>query len=224
MKQQRIVKANALQKIGGAGLIIGAILIVLALAAACAAPVTPTEKPAIDATIPAPAESVPSPAPTEALGNPKLPAASFESQIYINETIGFALDYPVQWTVNGGVISERGSQVRFLSSPEIAELAVLPEGATRVSVTVYQWDPKNDLAAFVAHQKNAWESSGFAILEEQELTLELGLPAVQFVIGTPDSSAVFLISAIGDQYVVISGEGDLELVKEIAQRLRPVSS
>jgi hypothetical protein len=79
----------------------------------------------------------------------KIPAPSFESQTYLNETVGFALDYPAGWTVTESVVGDRGSQTLLLSAPEIADLAELPEGATRVSVTVYEWDPKNDLAAFI---------------------------------------------------------------------------
>lgn len=162
-------------------------------------------------------------APTEAAPNSKLPAASFEAQPYINETAGFALDIPAGWTVNEMVIGDRGSQVQFLSSPELAEAATVPAGATRVNATIYQWDPKNDLAAFVANQKSAWESSGFTILEEEQRVLELGLPAVQFVLQTPEAQTVFLIAALGDQYLVLSGEGDLELAKEIVGRVRPIS-
>lgn len=121
------------------------------------------------------------------------------------------------------MVGERGSQVQFLSSPELAEAATLPEGATRVSATVYQWDPKNDLAAYVAQRKTAWEASGFTILEEEELILEQGLPARQFTLQTPEAVAVFLITTLGDQYLVLGGEGDLELVKEIVQRVRPIS-
>jgi hypothetical protein len=170
-----------------------------------------------------PAATEPAAAPTAEIPSGKLPATSFESRTYINETVGFALDYPAGWSVNEAVVGSRGSQVQFLSSPDLADIAVLPEGATRVSATVYQWDPKNDLAAFIANQKNAWEASGFTILEEKSLTLELGLTATQFTIQTPDANVVFLITAIGDQYVVLSGEGNLELVKEIAQRLRPIT-
>jgi hypothetical protein len=170
-----------------------------------------------------PANTEPVPAPTEAAPNPKLPAASFESQTYINEEAGFALDYPAGWTVNEVVVGPRGTQVQFLSSPDIAELATVPEGETRVNATIYQWDPKNDLAAFVANQKTAWEASGFTILEEEQLVLELGMPAVRFIVQTPEANAVFLIAALEDQYLVLSGEGDLELVKEIVQRVRPIS-
>jgi hypothetical protein len=170
-----------------------------------------------------PTNTEPAPAPTEAAPNPKLAVASFESQTYVNEKAGFALDYPAGWTVNEVVVGPRGTQVQFLSSPEIAELATLPDGATRVNATIYQWDPKGDLAAFVANQKTAWEASGFTILEEEPLVLELGLPAVRFSLQTPEANVVFLMAALDDQYLVLSGEGDPDLVNEIAQRLRPIS-
>lgn len=160
---------------------------------------------------------------TQAIPNPKLPASSFESRTYINDTAGFALDYPAGWTVNEAVVGPRGSQVQFLSSPDLTNASVLPEGAARLSATVYQWEPKNDLAAFVENQKTAWDASGFSILDEQTLTLELGLPATQFTVQTPETKVLFLITAIGDQYLVLSGEGNLELVKEIVQRVRPIS-
>jgi len=207
------------------------ILLVLSLMlswlSACRVPPTNTppapvesDAPAVPATA---AATAPVQVPTAILPSGKLPAASFESRTYINETVGFALDYPAGWSVNEAVVGSRGSQLQFLSSPELANLAVLPEGATRVTATVYQWDPKNDLAAFVANQKNAWDASGFEILEEEPITLELGLSATQFTIQTPDANVLFLVTAIGDQYLVLSGEGNLELVKEIVQRVRPIS-
>ncbi|HET9913527.1 MAG TPA: hypothetical protein VFQ13_16645 [Anaerolineales bacterium] len=192
--------------------------LIVTLLSACAVPVpVETEDPAL------PTATEPVGVPTEVVPVPKLPAVSFESQTYIDETSGFALDYPADWTVTDAMVGERGSQVQFLSSPDLANLESLPEGATRVSATIYQWDPKNDLAAYVATRKTAWEASGFTILEEGELILEQGLPAVQFTIQTPGGIALFLFTALGDQYLVLSGEGDLELVKEIVQHVRPIS-
>lgn len=189
------------------------------LLVACGAPVA--------ATTPAPTETeisaVPTDAPTEAVPGMKLPAPSFDLSTYVNEQFGFAFEYPSGWTVSEAMVGERATQVQFLSSPDLANAATLPEGATRLSATVYTWDPKNDLDAYVAQRKTAWEASGFTILEEQPLTLELGLPAVQFTIQTPDATSVFLFAAIGDRYLELSGEGDLNLVKEIVQRLRPIS-
>ena len=198
------------------------IFVSVMLLATCSAPGT-TPIP-VQTDVPAlPANTEPVPTPTEAASNPKLPPASFEAETYINEEAGFALDYPAGWTVNEVVVGDRGTQVQFLSSPEIAEMATLPEGETRVNATIYQWDPKNDLAAFVANQISAWEASGFIILEEEQLVLELGLPAVRFTVQTPEANVVFLVTALEDQYLVLSGEGDLELAKEIVQRLRPIS-
>ena len=198
------------------------IFVSVMLLATCSAPGT-TPTPVRTDLLTLPANTEPFPAPTEAVPNPKLPAASFESQTYFNEEAGFALDYPAGWTVNEVVIGDRGMQVQFLSSPAIAEMATLPEGETRTNATIYRWDPKNDLSAFVANQKSAWDASGFTVLEEEPLVLELGLPAVRFTVQTPEANMVFLVTALEDQYLVLSGEGDLELVKEIVQRVRPIS-
>jgi len=204
------------------------IFVSVMLLATCSAPGTApppvqTDVPALPVSSPQPTHTQPAPAPTEAAPNLKLPEASFESQIYVNDEAGFALDYPAGWTVNEVVIGPRGTQVQFLSSPEITEMATLPEGATRVNATIYQWEPKNDLAEFVANQMTAWEASGFTVLEEEQLVLELGLPAVKFTVQTPEANVIFLVAALEDQYLVLSGEGELELVKEIVQRVRPVS-
>jgi hypothetical protein len=181
-------------------------------------PVVPTQT-----TIPATETTLP-PTPTEdAVPQGKLPAPSFDSQPYINEEAGFALDIPTGWTINEVMVGPRGTQIQFLSKPELADAAVIPEGETRVNATIYEWDPKNDLAAYVQHRKESWEASGFSILDEQQLTLEMGLPAVLFTVQTPDTQAVFLLAALNDNYLEISGEGDLELIKTIAQRLRPIS-
>ncbi len=162
-------------------------------------------------------------APTDAAADPKLPAASFEADTYHNEEAGFALDYPAGWTVQEMVVGPRGTQVQFLSAPELADAPTLPNGATRVAATLYDWEPRNDLAAYVAHMKTAWEASGFTVLSEEERILELGLPAVEFTVQSPDVQTVYLIAALGDRYLVLSGDGDLELVKEIISRVRPIS-
>ncbi len=195
--------------------------------ATCKAPepnmVEPVEVAPTQTSIPATETTAP-PTPTEEpVSQGKLPASSFDSQPYINEAAGFALDIPTGWTITEVVIGPRGTQIQFLSKPELADAAVIPDGETRVNATIYQWDPKNDLSAYVQHRKQAWEASGFSISDEQSLTLEMGLPAVLFTIQTPDTPSVFLLAALHDSYLEISGEGNLELVKEIAQRLRPIS-
>lgn len=155
----------------------------------------------------------------------KLPAAPFESQLFLDEAVGFALDYPVGWTVTQSEIGVRGSQSVLLSVPQANEDGSLPAGATRIAITVNQWDPKNDLAAFVETRKVAWDSSGFTILDEEPVTLELGLAAVRLTTQTPEGlTTAWLIAAVGDQYLTLSGEGDLDLAQQIMLRLRPISS
>ena len=196
------------------------VLFILALSlAACAAPATSLPAP-VESTMPVPGVAV-----TEAVVEPqgKLPAPSFESQTYINEAVGFAIEYPASWTVNETALGDRGSQTQLLSTPEIAELQTLPAGATRVTIVINQWEPKNDLAAFVDVRRTAWESSGFTILDEEPLTLDFGLAAVRFTVQTADGVTVlFQFAAIGDQYISISGEGDLALVEEMMRYLRPI--
>lgn len=199
------------------------ILFVLVLSlAACSAPAAPTAAP-IENNLPVPSVSV-----TEAVVEQpqgKIAAPPFESQTYINEAVGFAIDYPAAWTANETKLGERGSQIQLLSAPELADLQTLPAGATRVTILINQWEPKNDLAAFVDVRKTAWESSGFTILDEEPLTLDLGLDAVRFTVQTTDGATVlFQFAAVGDQYLTISGEGDLVLVEQIMRYLRPVSN
>jgi hypothetical protein len=192
--------------------------------ATCSGPKPKTPEPTPTQTqLPATATPFP-PTPTET-GAPegKLPAAPFDAQVYVNEEAGFALDYPSGWTVNEQVVGPRGTQILFLSKPELADAATIPAGETRLSATVYLWDPKNDLASYVQHMKDAWSASGFTILEEQALTLELGLPAELFTLQTPDRQVVYLVTALKDQYLVIAGEGNLDLVKRIVERVRPIS-
>lgn len=201
------------------------VLVLLFLLVACNTPpatpalpdaATQTHPPVTDTAVPA--------TPTEtAVPQSKLPAAPFESQPYFNEEAGFALDIPSGWTTQETVVGPRGTQILFVSKPELAEAATMPPGETRLTATVYQWDPKNDLAAYVDHWKTAWDASGFTIVDEQELTLEQGLPAVQFTVRTAETDVVYLVTALKDQYLVLAGEGDLNLVQQIIQRLRPVS-
>jgi hypothetical protein len=73
------------------------ILIVSVLAislAACASPATEPVSAPVENNMPVPGVEV-----TEAIVEGKLPAPSFESQTYLNEAVGFALEYPAGWTL-----------------------------------------------------------------------------------------------------------------------------
>src|SRR5688572_232206 len=95
-------------------------LLLMTLLSACAgAPANKTLEPALpsdtapvptETTLPViPSDTAPAPTPTAVASNPKLPAAPFEAQTYINEEVGFALDYPSGWTVNETIVGPRGT-------------------------------------------------------------------------------------------------------------------
>ena len=94
-----------------------------------------------------------------------------------------------------------------------------------MDVTVQLWDPKGDLPAFINQRMLAWEASGIAIAAEESWTLSDSRPARAFVVsGADGAQAYFFFTTIGDDYLVLSGSGDLALLAEIAHTVRPISS
>jgi hypothetical protein len=114
----------------------------------------------------------------------------------------------------------RGGQALLLSPGSTLE--TLADGGTRVSITVYVWDPKHDLNAYVAQRKVAWDASGFAITREEQRQLADGRAAHIFMVQTPDQPSFFLLTTVGEDYLQIGGDGDLSLVEAIAHTVRPI--
>jgi hypothetical protein len=175
---------------------------------------------AVPATLPAPtavptALSTPTSEPTAA-PFPLSPTP------YRDEANGFELDYPAGWTItpNQG-IGSRGSQAQILSPGTTAE--GLAPGGTRVSITIYQWDPKNDLAAYVAQRRTAWDGGGYTIIQAGSGVLSDGRNEMHFVVEAADQQqAYFLFTMLGENYLQIAGDGDLGLIKDIALTFRPI--
>jgi len=153
---------------------------------------------------------------------PTEPPSDVFGATYRDEANGFQLDYPSNWSMDpSSVVGTRGSQAQLLSPGTTAE-SVAP-GGSRLSITVYQWDPKNDLAAYVAHWRIAWDASGFKVREGSLAVLADGRPAADFFIETQDGLlAYFLLSTAGDRYLQLAGEGDLALIEAMARTLRPL--
>ena len=120
-------------------------------------PPSPTRTP-IPTNPPLPSST---PEPTE-LPAPTAQPASFEALTYRDETAGFELDYPASWALDGGERHSRGYYVQFYSwnwqPGDVVES--IPSGETILAITVNNWDPKNDLEAFITQRKLAWEPSG----------------------------------------------------------------
>ncbi len=146
---------------------------------------------------------------------------SFVPATYTDENAGIALDYPVEWTIDpSSQVGIRGGQALLLSPGSTVD--TLADDGTRVSIITYSWDPKNDLDAYVAQRKIAWDASGFAIIEEAQWQLTDGRPAYSFVVKTPEQPTFTVFTTVGQDYLQLSGDGDSTLVEEIARTLRPL--
>ena len=169
--------------------------------------------------IPTPPVDIPSPTPTAA---PTAVPLSFTPATYKAEADGFELDYPSGWTlIPISVIGSRGAQGQVLSPGSTPE--TLSAGGTRVTITIYSWDPKNDLAAFVTQRRTAWDAGGSSIVSESKGDLLDGRKQMSFIVESPEKQQAFvLFTTLGEKYLQIAGEGNLALAEEIAHTMRPV--
>lgn len=138
---------------------------------------------------------------------------------YIDAAAGIELSYPEGWTLSGDqVVGERGSQAALLSPGSTLEMVA--DGGARIILVTYQWDPKNDLDAFIAQRKIAWDASGFIIESEESIDLGNGQKMVIFQIETTDQTKVlFAFTNSGENYLQVSGDGDLDLCREILENV-----
>jgi hypothetical protein len=122
---------------------------------------------------------------------------------------GFEFDHPTDWRIGFQESQSRGNIVQFQDAT-----------GPRLDVVVLLWDPKRDLPAYLEVRRSAFESSGI-IVKEKSLTLGDGQEAVTFLVeGVDGNQGFFFISTLHDRYLQLSGSGDLELLGEIAQRVR----
>ena len=155
-----------------------------------------------DKAMPVPVENLPTPTDE--------PGYSFEPISYVDPEYGFELLYPSTWSTPGGqVLGSRGYGINFLESDEI-----------KMSVTVYRWDPKRNLAAWSEQRELGWTSSN-SILSKTEWILQGQQIALAYVLESVSGEEVFsMLTTLGDRYFEIAGSGDLELLEEIASTVR----
>ncbi len=193
-------------------IILSVLILTLALTA-CAptVPVIEQPTPTLSPEPGPPAEPTSTAVPTLEAPAEKVPALPVESLTYADETFGLLIDFPAGWIIGEPMIlGERASQTVIAS----------PDKANQVLVTIYNWDPKNDLKAYADHRKLAWDASGFAIDSENEWVLDNGQGVMAYIVKTPEQQAFFAFAVAGDRYLEFSGNGDLALIEQIALTLR----
>lgn len=189
-------------------------LILIVLLAACNTAVpTPVNEQPVESTIPA--------LPTETATTTRTPAISLTT--YQDTASGFSFDYPTGWMLDKIVLGTRapvGYQITSWSH-DPGLISEVPADGTIIDIAVQQWDPKGDLMAFVESRKQAWDASGITITKTEDITLGNNMPAkIFFIQGTDGSEGYFLISTLGDNYLVVSGNGDLQQIDLIARSIR----
>lgn len=157
---------------------------------------------------------MPRPTPIETEAQPKT-GISFEVATYRDESAGFELDYPAAWSLPDQV--DQGSRGSIVQLSESGEL--------RLDIAVLRWNPTNDLNAFVDVRKQAWDASGINIVSEEEMKLAAGHRAIWFVVqGRDGEQAFFFFTTVGERYLQLSGNGDLNLLAQIARTVRLLQS
>jgi len=197
------------------------LIVLSAVLGACSGPSVPGTATTEPTQVQAPSPTMPSPTLSPPTGTPA-PPLSFEAATY-TDSAGFAFEFPAQWTVDprasGG---DRGSFATLTSwahPPGI--VPEVPVGGTILQATVQLWDPKNDLEAFLAQRHAAWDGSGIQVVSEERSTLANGQPTASYVVrGSDGSEGFFFFTTLEDDYLVLSGSGDLALLTEIAGTLR----
>ena len=162
--------------------------------------------------------TVPSPLPHVATELPQRQISTYQDPTY-----GFTFDYPVEWFMDQISFGSRAPASYQLTSwdHEPGLVDEVPAGETIMNITIQLWDPKNDLQGFVDSRLKGWQASGFTIINTEDLVLQNGNPAKAYLVTSPDGSAgYFLFSTVGEDYLVTSGSGDLELIDLVARSLR----
>ena len=157
---------------------------------------------------------------------PSEPSLSFaESLIYQDQEAGFEFDYPASWVADPPQVGgDRGYFAQLTSWPRPAGQLPeeIPAGGTILTVNVLRWEPQYDLDAYINQRKIGWNSSGFKVILEEVWYLADDRRAVRFVFETSaGEESFFMLTTVGERYLVLSGSGDLDLLAEIAQTLRP---
>ena len=164
------------------------------------------------ATRAATATATPSPVARSTVAPTATPARlSFEPKTYRDERAGFEFEHPRSWKVCFQEEQSRGYEANLCaSSPDHPNL----------SITVALWEP-NHLEGYADQREREWFFSGSTVESREEWMLDGDHRAVRFLIkGREEERTLVLVTAVGEHYLTLAGDGDLDLLAEIAGTVR----
>jgi hypothetical protein len=186
------------------------------LLAACGPVATPivTEEPAV-----LPSEALQATETSEVAVATEDSGPSFEAVVYTDPAGRFEISYPAGWMVDDSqmVAGSRGGYIQF-SSFEHPEGGIneIPEGESVLQLATYLWDPVGDHEARLQMRLGNFLSSGNTILEEADFVFRNGQVGTRLlVLDTNGEESVVVLAVMGDEYLEISGFGDIALIDEI---------
>lgn len=203
----------------------------LLLIAGCASP-TPVVP--VPADVNTPLSPAPTSAPTEAQAvHTEIPNQSGEVKIYRDDLAGFALDYPAEWYIEDGALQGAGESVAYTVSlitwdptspmPPSKDLNTLPDGATKIDITVFNKGSKT-LAEAVDQMKTQDTGASVNFTKEESWVLHDGQQAVYLEAEGAFGVTGTMLTLVNRKTVYVSFYGDWSLFKAIAMSLRTESS
>ena len=152
-----------------------------------------------------------------------------ENKVYHDAHAGFALDYPAAWFVEDEAAQAmEGSAIYTVSlfswdrlsyTPVPKDLNTLPDGVTKIDITVFNQDA-GTLEQAVNQYKNQDTGTPIKFLKEESWTLNNGDKAIYLESEGALGLVATMISLVNGKVVYVSGYGDLISFKLIALTLR----
>lgn len=154
------------------------------------------------------------------------PASPFDAT-YRDEIAGFAIDYPSEWELDGGLPDAEPRPDNYtvtghswLAGPGGG--GGIPEGGTKFDLFV-ELDRADSLDEAVANWRESFLTNEEAkILLERAITLGDGLPAIRFRVETNFGASEVTVTALHGHQILFGGLGDQALLNEIVMTLRPL--
>ena len=189
-------------------------------------PSTPASAPTEAQVVPTQAQAIPTE--TQAVST-EIPNQLGEVKTYRDDLARFALDYPAEWYIENDALQGAEESVAYsvrlfswdptAATPPSKDLNTLPDGATKIDITVFN-EGSETLAEAVHQLKTQDSGASVNFLKEENWVLNDGQQAVYLeaegafgVVGT-------MLTLVNGKTVYISGYGDLILFKAIAMTLR----
>jgi len=183
-----------------------------------------------DATTPAPTEEQTGPT-EEQTGPAEVPNFAGEFQTYRDDLAGFEMDFPAEWYLQDDTLQGAKDSVAYTVSlvtwdphapmPPSKDLNSLPEGATKIDITVFNQGPET-LADAVDQMKTQDTGASVTFTKEESWVLQDGQEAVYLEAEGAFGVTGTMITLVNGKTVYVSSYGDWSLFKAIAMSLRTV--